>query len=74
MSLSQWFRKQPRRSAGLTAHDYENLKVLANKSTDRPYEVTLEHLGSTPKTIYVENPGQVEYFKAADKALQAFSR
>lgn len=73
MSLSQWFRKQPRRST-LTPHDLENLKVLASRSEDRTYPVDLTYLGGAPRTIYVENPGQVEYFKAADRALQALSR
>lgn len=73
MSLSQWFRKQPRRST-LTSHDLENLKVLANRSEDRTYPVNLTYLGGGPQTIYVENPGQVEYYKAADGALKALSR
>lgn len=71
MSLNQWFRK-PRRRPGVADLDLKSLDLLANKSATRQLEVNLVHLGN--RKIYVENPGQVEYFKAADKAIDSLSR
>jgi hypothetical protein len=58
----------------LTPRDLKNLKVLADRGEDGTYTVTLIWLGGPPRTGYVENPGQVVYYKAADRALQALSR